>query len=114
MAALYADEDFPIDVVVHLRRLGHDVLTAREALKAGQKIPDAAVLAFATTLGRAVLTRNRWDFHRLHRQVAGHAGIVTCSNDRDAAGVADRIHRVLTACPILTGLLVKITRPAKP
>ncbi len=31
MAALYADENFDYPVVLELRRLGHDVLTAQEA-----------------------------------------------------------------------------------
>jgi len=37
MARLYGDENFPYPVVLALRRLGHDVLTAQEAGKAGQK-----------------------------------------------------------------------------
>jgi Domain of unknown function (DUF5615) len=36
MASLYADEDFPLPVVVDLRNLGHDVLTAHEAGQANQ------------------------------------------------------------------------------
>ena len=67
MAQLYADEDFPLPVVDCLRQLGHDVLTAVEAGQANQRIPDPAVLAYATALGRAVLTRNGWHFRRIHR-----------------------------------------------
>jgi hypothetical protein len=36
VAALYADENFPLEVVEALRRLGHDVLTALEAGQANQ------------------------------------------------------------------------------
>ncbi len=34
MARLYADEQFPYEVVEHLRDLGHDVVTVQEAGKA--------------------------------------------------------------------------------
>lgn len=40
MASFYADEQFPFQVVVLLRKLGHDVLTVQEAGKANQRIPD--------------------------------------------------------------------------
>jgi Domain of unknown function (DUF5615) len=47
MGRLYADEQFPYEVVEHLRNFGHDVLTAQEAGKANLKIPDDLVLDFA-------------------------------------------------------------------
>lgn len=74
MAALYADESFPLEVVEALRRLGHDVLTAYEAGHANRAITDAEVLSYAAACGRAVLTLNRWDFVRLHAQNADHHG----------------------------------------
>jgi len=37
MARLYANENFPLQVVEELRRAGHDVLTTREAGKAGNE-----------------------------------------------------------------------------
>jgi len=53
MARFYADENFNLRVVEHLRKLGHDVLTVQEAGRTGQT--DLQVLADATTDGRAVL-----------------------------------------------------------
>ena len=64
MVTLYVDGDFGYPVVQRLRQLGHDMLTAQEAGQAGQGIEDAAVLAFATAAGRAVLTFNRRHFIR--------------------------------------------------
>ncbi len=58
----YADENFPLAVVVELRGLKHDVLTAFEDDRANRKIPDDKVLKRAAELGRAVLTINRRDF----------------------------------------------------
>ncbi|NEQ24217.1 MAG: hypothetical protein F6K28_34870 [Microcoleus sp. SIO2G3] len=46
MARLYADEQFPREVVELLRPLGHDILTVQEAGNANQWIPDEAVLSF--------------------------------------------------------------------
>jgi Domain of unknown function (DUF5615) len=40
MARLYADEQFPFEVVEHLCRLGHDVLTVQTAGNANLKIID--------------------------------------------------------------------------
>ena len=48
MKKLYVNENFPLPIVQTLRYLGHDVLTSLEAGNANQRIPDDAVLAFAT------------------------------------------------------------------
>jgi len=47
MTRLYSNENFPLDMVIELRKLGHDVLTSYEAGQANQGIPDIEVLAFA-------------------------------------------------------------------
>ena len=67
MARLYADEQFPFEVVENLVGLGHDVLTVQAAGNANLKIPDEQVLDFATINERVILTLNRKDFKRLHR-----------------------------------------------
>lgn len=43
MARLYANENFPVDVVRELRALGHDVLTTHDVGKSNQGIEDDAV-----------------------------------------------------------------------
>jgi hypothetical protein len=86
-------------------------LTSLEAVRANQKIPDAEVLDFATGKGRAVLTQNRLDFFRLHRRVEGrHEGITACTQDRDAAALAQRIHEAVQTNPNLKGKLIRIVR----
>jgi len=60
----YADENFPLDVSIELRRLGNDVLTAFEDGRANRGIEDEKVLRRATKLNRAVLTINRVDFKK--------------------------------------------------
>jgi len=59
MARLYANENFPVEVVERLRVLGHDVLTTHEVGKSNQSIEDDAVLRFAIESGRCVITINR-------------------------------------------------------
>jgi hypothetical protein len=81
VASIYSNENFPLPVVQGLRALGHDVLTIQEAGRAGEALPDAEVLAYASGLNRAVLIINRRDFIRLHLASNDHAGIVVCTFD---------------------------------
>lgn len=113
MARLYANENFPRQVVEALRDLGHDVLTAREAGLDNQRIEDVDVLTYAINDHRAVITINRRDFKRLHRQQPTHRGIIVCSADADTAGQAQRIHAAISAYNTLDGLLVRVNRPAR-
>jgi hypothetical protein len=112
MARLYADENFPLQVVEHLRRFGHEVLTIQEDGCAGQAITDPAVLARATEQGRALLTLNRRDFIRLHLHDSRHGGIIACTFDADFERQAERIAAVIGTCACLDGQLIRINRPA--
>ena len=111
MTRLYANENFPLSVVLELRALGHDVLTTHEAGASGQAVPDDAVLAFAIGEGRVVLTLNRKHFVRLHQVQPLHEGIVVCTFDPDFVGQARRIHEAIVARDQLTGQLVRVNRP---
>ena len=113
MARLYADENFDHAVVTELLQLGHDVLTAREAGRANQRISDPDQLAFAISQGRAVLTFNRRHFVRLHQQVQPHCGIIVCTKD-DAVALVNRIHQALARHSALDNLLFRINRPHTP
>ena len=114
MALLYSNENFPKRVVEELRRLGHDVLTSLEAGRANQKIPDDQVLSFGAEQNRAVLTLNRHDFIRLHRETHGaHAGIVVCTrDDANPAPFAQRIDSALAAAGDPAGQLIRIVKPS--
>jgi len=113
VARLLADENFPLPVVEELRRLGHDVVTLEDAGKAGQSLPDEAVLDFASGDKRAVLTLNRKHFVRLHGTGRDHAGIITCTFDLDFAGQARRIQGAIAAHAQLSGQLVSVNRPTR-
>lgn len=109
MARLYADEDFSRPVVLLLRQAGHDVVTVQEL--GNDRSPDPLVLAQGTADGRAVLTFNRKHFWALHQTTPGHAGIITCTRDRDASALAGRIHAEAVQAGDLTGKLIPVTRP---
>ena len=113
MARLYADADFSYPVVMRLRQLGHDIVTAQEAGQANQGIEDEAVLSYAAERVRAVLTFNRRDFIRLHQVVLSHEGIVVCSRDDDVLALAGRIDQQLTTESSLQNQLFRINRPSR-
>lgn len=110
IARLYSNENFPLPVVIALRALGHDVLTSNDAGKTNEAIPDDEVLRFAIENQCAVITHNRQDFIRLHRQNPGHAGIIVCTVDTDFPALATRIHAQLQNMDSLQGQLVRVNR----
>lgn len=112
MARLLADENFPLPLVLELRLLGHDVLTMYEAALANQQMADEAVLAFATSLNRAVLTLNRKHFVRLHNTGTRHTGIVACTFDPNFVRQAGRVDDVIRSAAELEGQLLRVNRPA--
>jgi hypothetical protein len=90
-------------------------LTAQEDGRANQRIPDQDVLARATAPGRAVVTNNRRDDHRLHRHSLAHAEIVTYTDDHgDRLALAARVDAAVVVVPDLTGRLVRVYRPNVP
>ena len=113
MARLYADENFPHLAVEALRRLGHDVLTASEAGRAGLGLSDEDVLAFAHSAGRAVLTHNRKHFRNLHTAGHPHSGLVLATEDTDFDALAARIDLALSRTSDLAGLMIRVTRPPR-
>ena len=113
MARLDSNENFPLPVVAELRRLGHDILTIQDAAQASQAISDEAVLAFAHSEGRRLLTLNRKHFIRLHNQQTAHSGIIACTFDPDFVALASRIHIAIQEQPQLAGQLIRINRHAR-
>jgi predicted nuclease of predicted toxin-antitoxin system len=110
MARFYADEQFPKDATIALRSLGHDVLTVQEAGNANQKIPDEDIVVFATAQNRAILTINRKDFIRIHKQSSDHCGIIACTENPDFTRLAEKIHEAVFFLESLDGQLTRIYR----
>lgn len=114
MARLYANENFPVEVVAHLRSLGHEVLTTHDAGKSNQAIEDDAVLQFALETDRCVLTINRKDFIRLHRARPAHPGIIVCTENRDYPAFAAQIDEAIRAAGPLANRLIRVVRGNPP
>ncbi|MEO8130297.1 MAG: DUF5615 family PIN-like protein [Bryobacteraceae bacterium] len=114
MALFYSNEDVALQVVLELRRLGHDVLTTLDAAKGRSALPDAEILAFATAEGRILLSHNRRQFLHLHRyRTDGHAGIVLCTFDTDFAGLAQRVHASVATMSDMKDRLIRLNRPVR-
>ena len=111
MARFYANENFPLQTVRELRRLGHEVLTSLESGNANRSVPDEAVLGFATENRRVLLTQNRLHFLRLHqRSTIEHSGIVICTFDPDFRRLAQRIQEQISSTDRLAGSLWRVNR----
>jgi predicted nuclease of predicted toxin-antitoxin system len=112
VARFYSNENFPIQTVRELGRLGHDVLTSHEAGNANRSVADEEVLQFAASQRRILLTQNRLHFLRLHqRAVSAHAGIVICTYDPDFIRLAARVNEQVAGRDVLDGLLLRVYRP---
>lgn len=77
-ARLYLDEDVSVVVAAILQARGFDIVTARDTGQLGWS--DHQQLGFGAEHRRALLTHNRADFERLHREWQegrkAHAGII--------------------------------------
>jgi hypothetical protein len=51
------------------------------------------------------------DFHKLHRQCAVHAGIITYTHDPDSPALAQRIDLKIAEAGELAAKLLKVYRP---
>ena len=59
MLRLYFDEHLDLVIVSQLRLRGVDVVAAQEVDRANQKIPDHEQLAYATSEGRVMVSKDR-------------------------------------------------------
>jgi predicted nuclease of predicted toxin-antitoxin system len=113
LIALLADENFPFPVVLALRQYGYDVKTILDLGIAGQAIPDDDVLVIATQQNRCLITLNRKDFIKLHRERIDHAGILISTFDADFTALARRIDQCLQETgSSAAGLLLRVQRSA--
>ncbi len=61
---------------------------------------------------RVVLTRNRRDFIRLHREMPEHVGIIVCTEYSDFQSQATLIHEAVSEERNFKGKLIRINRPS--
>jgi predicted nuclease of predicted toxin-antitoxin system len=111
--SFYSNENFALDMVKMLRKLGHTVITSYDAGQANQSIPDYEVLNYATINNLAVITFNRDDFIELHNNNTQHSGIIICKTDRDYQGQIDFLHEYLQNQNSLINRLIRIKKQQK-
>lgn len=75
MLRYFFDEHVKEAIADQLTLRGIDVLTAKDAGRANQEIPDEEQLAFATTQGRVLVTADR-DFTVLASTCRPHEGVI--------------------------------------
>lgn len=59
---------------------------------------------------RAVLTHNRSDFIRLHRENSEHEGIIVCTDNPNFEELARKVNAALEGMDSLRGKLVRVNR----
>ena len=112
MARFCSHGNIALQVIVELRRLGHDVVSGLDATKANSPVPDTEVVASAAAAERILLSHNRRHFMQLHRnRTEAHAGIVLCTFDTDFARLAQRIHSTVAAASDMRDRLLRVNRP---
>lgn len=111
--SFYSNENFALDMVKMLRRLGHTVITSYDAGQANQSIPDHEVLDYATQNNLAVITFNKDDFIELHNSGIQHSGIIVCKTDRDYQGQINFLHEYLQTQDSLSNRLIRIKKKQK-
>ncbi|MEM6395525.1 MAG: DUF5615 family PIN-like protein [Bacteroidota bacterium] len=111
MQQLLADEDFPFPAVLRLRELGFDIVTLQNLGLAGIGLQDIQVLELARILKRAVVTCNRRDFIKLHKETSSHFGILVCTRNPDHISLAETIHFQLEKSLNTENVLLKIYKP---
>lgn len=94
---LYFDEDVSVVVAAILAARGFSVVTVRDRQRFGRS--DSEQLAYAAGSTSVLITHNRVDFERLHREwlEAGksHAGIIIARR-RSPGELAARVGRLLS------------------
>ena len=95
MVRFYSNENLDVDLVESIRKLGYDVLTSYEANQANRGISDSAVLKYATSNNRCVITFDRSDFLLLHQSAVEHCGIIVCREMKSYLSQAQELHDYL-------------------
>ena len=95
MRLLFADEHVPVAIISELVERGASVLTLTELGLKDLGIEDREVLEIATSYQSTVITFNRKDYLKLHRQGISHGGIILCKYNTPFPMLIDKVYRLL-------------------
>jgi predicted nuclease of predicted toxin-antitoxin system len=95
-----------------LRNEGHDVETAIGAL--GPGVSDAAVVAYACSQRRVLISKDTADFSRLYAGRDGHRGLLLIFEDAtsrrlNAETIVRAIHNIEVLYAVVDGMIVALT-----
>ncbi len=100
---IYTDEDVNPIIAAHLRRDGCDALSAHDAGRVNQGIPDDEQLEYANQQGRAIFTFNVADYIELDTQWKAkdkiHRGIIVCKRIENIGELIRRLKRHIDTVP---------------
>lgn len=100
---IYTDEDIVAELAAQLRQHGYDAVSCRDAGNHNRGLSDQQQLEFATSQGRAIVTRNAIDFVRLDVEwkAAGreHSGIICISRNPSIAQMFAKVRNHLDVMP---------------
>jgi len=109
MTKLYLDEDCSDKRLKKaLIKLGYDVQTTPEAGNIGKD--DKAQLIYAISQNRAIVTHNRKDFLRIHKETPNHSGIIICTQNPNNQQLAEKINEKIINRDELTNLLLRVNK----
>ncbi len=110
MAKLYLDEDCSDKRLKKaLVEFGYDVQTTHDANNLGKD--DKTQLIYAVSQNRAIVTHNRKDFIRIHKETPKHSGIIICTQNPNNQQLAEKIDEKIRTQDQLTNLLLRVNRP---
>ena len=99
---VYLDEDVDPLLADVLRSEGFDAISAKEAGRTHQRIPDEEQLAYAASVGRAIVSHNIKDYSPLAviwaESGRNHFGIIL-SRQRPLGELVHRFHAFVTRYP---------------
>lgn len=107
---LLGDEDFNHKVLKVLAEASYDVTSIRELGLDRKWFSDEDVLKTAIELNRIVLTHNKKDFIKLHRNTEWHPGIITCYQTADYEVLANQVLNLLQEVDSFESKLYRINR----
>ena len=111
---IYTDEDVNPIIAAHLRRDGYDALSAHDAERVNQGIPDDEQLEYANQQDRAIFTFNVADYIELFASLTDdfvlrdvqwkakdkiHRGIIVCRRIENIGELIRRLKRHIDTVP---------------
>ena len=111
MTRLFADENIPPRIVQGLQNHGVDIITTTDAQLDNRKTSDPDILAYASGVGRAVITFDRGDYKKLHQQSNAHSGIILLKQNMPLPMLIEKVAALALSQADLSGKVHRVIQP---